>query len=184
MRIMRTKRLSVAICCFGLALIASAALYYLSIISLAHDGVNISLQQTKVISGCLNVFGLVALAIGFIWWERCSNGNPVKPVKTVLLSVGLSAACAVFLYGSFICALMCFDDHPSNYPYAFPFYRIVSLDGFCGLVGLGVYYCVCRIKKWSVKGLLLDIVIAIVLLIPFLIVLANAEKLAYKIFFS
>ena len=180
---MRFKRLSTAVCWLGFALIILSALYYLSIISLAHDGVNISLQQTKVISGCLNVFGIVALVIGFIWWERCSNRNPVKPVKTILLSVGLSAACAVFLYGSFICALMCFDDHPSNYPFAFPFLRTMALDGFCGLVGLGVYYCVCRSKKWSAKGLFLDVVIAFVLLIPFIAALGMAESLAWKIFF-
>ena len=184
MRIMRTKRLSVAVCCLGLALVIISAIYYLHIVSLAHHGAVIALKQTKNIAGWLNVFGIVALVIGFVWWERCSGGNTVKPVKTILLSVGLSAACAVFFYGCFVCVLMGIDDQPSNYPFAFPFFRTMALDGFCGLVGLGVNYCICRSKKWSAKGLLLDIVIALILFIPFFIALAKAETLAWKIFFS
>ena len=180
---MRFKRLSTAVCWLGFALIILSALYYLMTISSAHDGVNISLQQTKGISGWLNVLGIVALVVGFVWREMCFTGSAVKPVKTILLSVGLSAACAVFLYGCFVCVLMGIDAHPSDYPYAFPFYRTVALDGFCGLAGLGICYCVCRSKKWSAKGLLLDVVIAFVLLIPFIAALGMAESLAWKIFF-
>lgn len=178
---MRFKRFLFVICWLGFALLVVAAFPYVVKALVASNEVYGVLKSIKGISGWLTFYGAAILITGLIWLYNCRGEKPAVLLKTNLLSVGLSATCAISFYGWLNCVCMGMD-HLSTYPYEFPFYRTMTLLGFCAFAGLGIYYYICRSRKWSAKGLFMDIVVAFILIAPFFAALAMADALARKIF--
>lgn len=101
----------------------------------------------------------------------------VCAAKTSLLALGLSATGAVGLYCFMNWFAMAIFHERYLHPIAYPFYVSVGLISLCVFLCLLVLYGMCRAKKRSIKGLLLDIATAVLFLTPFLTAVQYAEQM-------
>lgn len=93
-------------------------------------------------------------------------------LATSAISLGLSAVGALGL----VCALSCFAIvalwKPSRYPIQFPASMILGVLCFFAFFALIALYVKARCKKWSIEGLVIDVITSIVYLPAFFFMFA------------
>lgn len=120
----------------------------------------------------------ISLAVAGAICLKCGTAiRAICTARTSLLALSLSATGAVGLYCFMNWLAMAAFHERHLYPHAYPFFVCIGLVSLCVFLCLLVLYGIYRGKNRSIKGLLLDIVTAVLFLTPFLTTLQCAEQL-------
>lgn len=120
---------------------------------------NNSLHILKLIGGALILCGLFCLIFNKTVKENCT-------LKTSGISLAISAVTALGLYCATTFALCFVMTHPSKHPIALPASIIIGILCLIALILLLRIYCKQRKEKPSAKGIVIDILFAVIYIIP------------------
>ena len=113
-----------------------------------------------VLGGALIVLGILFLVFAKTVAENCR-------LKTSALAVGISASCGLGLCCAFLLMTFAAFGETKKYPITFPASVLLGFVSLCAFVMLLIFYFRIRIKTWSTKGFVIDVLTALILLPTF-----------------
>lgn len=114
-----------------------------------------------VLGGALIVLGTMYLVLAKTVAENCR-------LKTSALAVGISASCGLGLCCALLLMTFAAFGETKKYPITFPASVLLGFVSLCAFVILLVLYFKVRVKEWSTKGFVIDVLTALFLLPTFL----------------
>lgn len=175
---MKFKMFSRILCWCGVGIILLAFFPHVVLALSASNEVYGILKTIIGASRLMLVFGIPLSITGAIWHRHGWGERPACPLRTSLVTVGLSAVGALGLECLFHVFVMAVFGERHLHPRAYPFYLSVGFASGAIFLLLISLYISCRKNNWSLKGVLFDILISILLLPPFVIALFVADEVA------
>ena len=114
-----------------------------------------------VLGGALIVLGAMYLVLAKTVAENCR-------LKTSAMAVGISASCGLGLCCALLLMTFAAFGETKKYPITFPASVLLGFVSLCAFVILLVLYFKVRVKEWSTKGFVIDVLTALFLLPTFL----------------
>lgn len=114
-----------------------------------------------VLGGALIVLGAMYLVLAKTVAENCR-------LKTSAMAVGVSASCGLGLCCALLLMTFAAFGETKKYPITFPASVLLGFVSLCAFVILLVLYFKVRVKEWSTKGFVIDVLTALFLLPTFL----------------